>query len=674
LILLAASTAYGGSVLYVDDDAPPAGDGLSWATAYRFLQDALADAAGGGVAEIRVAQGVYTPDKDEANPGGDSSNCCVAHGGVGCDDAACEVLVCADVPLCCLIGWDINCAVAAADLCGALCDGPRLATFQLVDGVAVRGGYAGLGPGGPPDDRDFDLYEAILSGDLAGDDGPGDPENNEENAYNVVTASGTGASAVLEGFTITGGNADGPDDGWRRGAGIWNLGGSPTVESCRIVYNYARSGGGGMNNWEGSSPQVTSCRFEGNVANDFFGGGMVNHVNSNALVTDCQFIGNSAVRGGGIRNRESASTVIGCQFIGNSATEAGGGMSNSMSTTIVSNCSFIDNSVELTAPSFGGGMSSAGGVGVTASECVFAGNSAREGGAMFSQELTLTITGCEFSGNTASFGGVMENWMIAVATIVNCSFVANAAVNGADGFGGHGGAIYSSESAPTFAGCLFLGNTAERRGGALQSLTDSSPTVVNCTIVGNSADISGGANNASDAAGGHTTPLLMNCIVWGNSPIQIDDVSGSVTTVSYSNVEGGFPGTGNIDADPLFVDPDNGDYRLAGGSPSIDAADNAAVPGGVTTDLDGNPRFIEDLCREDTGLGNPPVDMGAYERQVASCDLDGDGVVGVTDFLDVLAFWGPCPDPCPPSCPADFDGDCEVGVNDFLKLLATWTQ
>jgi len=55
------------------------------------------------------------------------------------------------------------------------------------------------------------------------------------------------------------------------------------------------------------------------------------------------------------------------------------------------------------------------------------------------------------------------------------------------------------------------------------------------------------------------------------------------------------------------------------------------------------------------------------------CDLDGDGVVGVLDFLALLAAWGPCPD-CgtPQSCPADFDGDCDVGITDFLTLLAHW--
>jgi hypothetical protein len=54
-------------------------------------------------------------------------------------------------------------------------------------------------------------------------------------------------------------------------------------------------------------------------------------------------------------------------------------------------------------------------------------------------------------------------------------------------------------------------------------------------------------------------------------------------------------------------------------------------------------------------------------------DADGDGIIGILDFLILIGSWGPCPPPCPPSCPADFDGDCNVGVTDFLIQLANWT-
>ncbi len=139
--------------------------------------------------------------------------------------------------------------------------------------------------------------------------------------------------------------------------------------------------------------------------------------------------------------------------------------------------------------------------------------------------------------------------------------------------------------------------------------------------------------------------------------------------MSYSDVQGGWTGTGNIDADPLFVDPAGGDLRLGPGSPCIDAADNTAVPKGVTTDLDGNPRFVDDPDTIDSGNGDPPiVDMGAYEFQGTSCLWDcqslPDGGVGISDFLALLSQWGN-PTPC------DFDGG-GVGINDFLDLLANW--
>ncbi len=158
-VVVLSSAAQAGAVLYVDDDAPPAGDGAGWGTAYRFLADALADASGGGISEIRVGQGTYQPDRDELNPGG------------------------------------------TAD---------REATFQLLNGVALMGGYAGFGAK-DPDDRDTELYETILSGDLLGNDGPGEFEDNDENSYHVTTGSGTDETAGLDGFTITAGNANGSD-------------------------------------------------------------------------------------------------------------------------------------------------------------------------------------------------------------------------------------------------------------------------------------------------------------------------------------------------------------------------------------------------------------------------------------------------------------------------------
>ncbi len=162
---------------------------------------------------------------------------------------------------------------------------------------------------------------------------------------------------------------------------------------------------------------------------------------------------------------------------------------------------------------------------------------------------------------------------------------------------------------------------------------------------------------------------MANCILWdgGNEIWNNDD---SEITVNYTDMQGGWFGAGsnNIDADPLFVDPDNGDYRLSPGSPCIDAANNIAVPPELTTDLDGNPRFVDDPYIVDTGNGDPPiVDMGAYELCLWDCGGDHDGNVGIVDFLGLLSQWDEVGTTC------DFGlGDPGVGVNEFLDVLANW--
>ncbi len=108
-----------------------------------------------------------------------------------------------------------------------------------------------------------------------------------------------------------------------------------------------------------------------------------------------------------------------------------------------------------------------------------------------------------------------------------------------------------------------------------------------------------------------STPTLKNSILRGNDGGQIFGEA----DVSYSDIQGGWSCPSgdchNIDQDPLFADAANGNLRLLPGSPAIDAGSNAAVPPGITTDLDGNPRFVDF-----THTGTATVDMGAYETQL----------------------------------------------------------
>jgi predicted outer membrane repeat protein len=646
--LLITTAVQAGTVLYVDDGAPAGGDGLTWNTAHRSLQDALAAAAasGGTVNRIHVAQGTYLPDHDASNPEGTGP--CFLPGG-GCPDPDCEAAVCAVLPTCCDIAWDGVCASLALDLCADA----MAATFQLINRVEVMGGYAGIGEL-DPDVRDIELYPSILSGDLARNDAPGFV-NNDENSLHVVSGSGTDGTAVLDGFTITAGHARGA--GWpaldTSGAGILNDAGSPTVTTCLVTGNLAQEYGGGMVNFSGSSPRVTNCVFTNNNSADW-AGGMFNWTQCSPTVTHCTFGGNTATyRGGGMVNFDNSNpTVENCEFTGNTAGQGGAMDNHTDSNPTIENCEFTGNTAQ-----WGGAIYTEIGSNATIQSCTFDGNASDlNGGAVFSNASNPTITDCAFTQNTAeNFGGAMMNHNYSETVVANC---------------------------------VFFGNQAGSRGGAVRSGVGASPTFANCTFSQNSAVESGGALSAGTGiqnTAGNT--LLVNCVLWENTAPQGSELALTghypvEVTVTYSDVEGGEAGVlvepgfvlnwgvGNIDADPLFADADG---RLSPGSPCVDAGSNPAVPAGITTDLDGNPRFVDDPCREDTGLGDPLiVDMGAYEFPGRSCDLDGDGVVGITDFLELLAEWGACPDPCPPSCPADFDGDCIVGITDFLLLLGEW--
>jgi hypothetical protein len=235
-----------------------------------------------------------------------------------------------------------------------------------------------------------------------------------------------------------------------------------------------------------------------------------------------------------------------------------------------------------------------------------------------------TVTDCIISGNRGSpwAGGI--GCYASDPTFANCVVAGNSA-------GYEGGGILCAISEPTFTNCLIVGNSADDEGGGLHC-TGGAPAFANCTFTGNTAPLAGAAYCY------YSSPVFANCILWGDTAEEIYFEWGS-PQVSYSDIQGGWSGTGNIDADPLFVDPDgpdddpdtwqDNDYRLGVGSPCIDAADNDAVPPDefdldgdddtdepIPFDLDGNPRFVDDPDTDDTGHGTPPiVDMGAYEYQ-----------------------------------------------------------
>jgi hypothetical protein len=164
-----------------------------------------------------------------------------------------------------------------------------------------------------------------------------------------------------------------------------------------------------------------------------------------------------------------------------------------------------------------------------------------------------------------------------------------------------GGAIYNLDATVTFENCAFFGNTATQ-GGAVYN-QNSTVAFKNCTFSGNNATTSGGAI-VNDAESSLT---VVNSILWGDrvsgAVAELEDLGGAVT-VTYSDVQGGYPGTGNLYADPQFIDAAGGLLALKPTSPSIDKGENTGLAG---WDLDVNPRLM------DGDGGGAVVDMGAYE-------------------------------------------------------------
>ncbi len=231
-----------------------------------------------------------------------------------------------------------------------------------------------------------------------------------------------------------------------------------------------------------------------------------------------------------------------------------------------------------------------------------------------------TIGHCVFTGGAAGTRGGGVRVESGGATISDSTFLSNS--SGVAGGGVSAGTITSL----TLLRCLIRGNSAAdpARGGGID--VTNNVTAIDCLIAQNSGNgveyFQGGNTLINSTVTGHPgygvavlsgTSAVANSILWGDATGETF-LSG-VLNATYSDVQGGFGGTGNINADPLFVSPASHDWRPGAGSPAIDAGNNAAVPVGVTSDLAGLPRFFDDPAKGDTGAGTPPiVDMGAYER------------------------------------------------------------
>ncbi len=272
-------------VRYVNHNATGANNGTSWKNAYNSLQDALdyAQASGGTVTEIWVAAGTYKPDRGANRALGD-----------------------------------------------------RAASFTLINGVAVYGGFAGTETA--LDQRDPAANVTVLSGDIGVEGG------NSDNSYHVLVGSGTAANAILDGFTVTGGNANGAAAPLNQGGGLYVYGGSPTLNNCIFIANAATQNGAGLY-LDTSSPKITHTKFLNNTGLNQ-GGAIYNRYNGNLTLINCLLAGNTAKQGAAVSNAAgSSATLLNCTVSQNTATTTYGGIQNAASGKLTAaNCVFWGNS------------------------------------------------------------------------------------------------------------------------------------------------------------------------------------------------------------------------------------------------------------------------------------------------------------------------------------------
>ena len=277
---------------------------------------------------------------------------------------------------------------------------------------------------------------------------------------------------------------------------------------------------------------------------------------------------------------------------------------------------------------FGGGMYNDPESNPTLTNITFIGNKAIDntefdingnGGGLFNQETNPKLTNITFIDNKSDVvGGGLYNFR-SNPSLTNVTFINNSAKFS-------GGALYNDNSTPEIINNIFYNNSA-RNGAAILNLEISNPSIINSTFVNNNGDEGGAIFSDSFAP---TTVKVVNSILWGNSGAvdgnQITDSAQANTEVKSSIVEGGYEGEGNQDVDPLFVDLENGDFRLQGNSPAINQGDNEEIL--VETDLDGNTRIINEI-----------VDIGPYEfDQILNGTDDQDLIIGTNNDNQINGF------------------------------------
>jgi hypothetical protein len=353
-------------------------------------------------------------------------------------------------------------------------------------------------------------------------------------------------------------------------------------------------------------------------------------------VINCQGSASDYHRGFNFHSGEDKDSVLKGFTINNGDNENGGGIrckdsSPSICNSIISDCFSRDG--------HGGGLyfdqSSA-----VINNCVIANNRTGSffincfGGGLYCQYSDLTINYCTISDNLRTDRGLGAYFNHSDGSINHCLIVSNNA------YGDYGGGLYLKSSSPMLTNCLFLNNSVGEYGGGLY-LNSSSPILINCTLLGNSC---GWGNGDGIYCNAGSSAQITNSILWGDV-VQIYIIPGGTVTVSFSDVlhSGVYPGTGNINADPIFSAGPGGECYLsqisAGqglDSPCLDAGNGDL--GGLLPEI-----FLIHTTRTDHVLDNNVMDMGFHYPVVGVARAGGpySGNKGDEIFFDASHSFDP---------------------------------